>query len=253
MNMIRKYLRLRKQYDSVKLITILFIALIVFIVLSVFEIYGFYKDMNTKTEYVLISSDNIEKIKLKLTKIEEMDGNIAAGIEKDYTITFDDGETSVLVKEMSQEYLNKCYGLNDNIFYLNSSAFELAKATQNQLTLHYQKEDENLSGVFKLQANLNDSTPFALKRGDFSSLYAKSDLITVSAMFDSADVSGETSKSLQSLGFEIENKVDIEQQKYDRNLFFIKIKYNVFIILFILLFITVMIKNTTLQLKNYNH
>lgn len=249
MKIIKKFLRLRKQNDSVKLITVLFVILLIFVIFTITDICGFYKQINKRTEYILTSSDRIEKIELNLSKIEEMNGNIAAGIEKDYDISFNGGEISISVKEFSQEYLAKCYGVTDDLFYLNNSAFALFSSKQNNFTKLYQKDEKKLNGRFQLEQNLNDSIPFAIKRGNSTSLYAKSGTVTVSAMFDSTNISGETSKSLEGMGFEIENKSDIELLKYNQNLFFVKLKYNFFIILLIALFIFVILKRIKNLLK----
>ena len=241
MTIINKYLKLRKQNDSVKLITLLFIVLIIFIVSSVLQVCKFYQKIHTKTEYTLTSSD-IENLKKNLDKIKMLDKNIAVSIEKDYFITFNNGQISIQVRELSREYLLMCYGIDDNMFYINNSTFKLFNNKTTKFSTLYQKEDKKLYGNFILQKNLANDTPYALKCGTSASLNIKSNIYTVCAMFESADISGETSKEIEALGFEIKNKSDIEQQKYSQEMFFLKIKYNLFIIILTIIFILVMIK-----------
>lgn len=242
MNAVKKYLKLRKQNDSVKLITILFVMLIVVLILFASKICKYYRTVNTKTEYVLACSDNLERVKLKLGKIKEMDGNIAAGTEKNYYITLNNGETSVMVRECSADYLLKAYNINDKAFYLNESAYKILNNKSTEFMALYQKENSTLNGSFRLNKALSDGTPYAFKVGTSASLGTESESVIVAAMFKNADISGETAKALEGLGFEIKNKFEIEKQEYNREMFLVKIKYEFYIILLIVLFIAVLLK-----------
>ena len=113
MNAIKRYLRLRKQRNAVKLITLLALLLLAVLLHAAFCIRQSAQTMHAKTEYRLTCTATTAQAKARLTKIRALDGCLTAGIEAEYFITLSQGETTLCVRECTADYLATGYGITD--------------------------------------------------------------------------------------------------------------------------------------------
>lgn len=242
MNAIKKYLRRRRQSDAVKLMTLLFVLLAVFLFLLLSELVRYSRTAHTKTEYLLTSNETAERVRPKLARIREMDGNLAADIQREYPITLDGGQTTVLVRECTAAYLSAAYGISDKAFHLNAAAYKAQSNQSTEFTARYQKDAKTVSGLFTLDQTLGDHTPFALKCRSGGMGGTSDDGVLVCAMFQSADPSGATEQALEGMGFEIRNASEMERQTYQQALLLMKMKYHFAAIVLISLFVAVLFR-----------
>ena len=219
------FLRLRKQYDSIKFALMLFVCAVFFLTSGIIQIVSYASYLNKPCEYILEAYSDSASLEIGLQKICDTEGAVCASFQYDYIITTGDNKT-LMVSDLSQEYLSMCYGIesgtNSNKVWLNSVAFDEFIGDSERLT--YIVDGKTESAEFIRWESLDSENAYAVSIGTTVSL---GNSRTVRVMFDSIDVTGTNISQIENLGYTVSNREDILIQSYEQELLFADVKCSI--------------------------
>lgn len=125
----KKFWKLRRQDDRVKVILMFLAGGIVFFIYAGYNSVLLYKMIQNPTEYVLAPEGRKTDVQKRLSKICEWDEIAAASFqtEKDITLKYQDYEETFSCIELSEAYMEAVYGVKESgamkTFYMNKKAY----------------------------------------------------------------------------------------------------------------------------------
>lgn len=262
--MIKRYLILRKKYDIVKIISALVIIGIIFLILGGREAYSLYNSVNAPVEYTASGKAR------DLAEINNMDNVIYAGEDITNTVAakYKTIDLSITYEVLPEEYLKSVYGIDDKslmqILYMNKKAYDnLLKNINSENTSYNRIEnvDEvdltdgsgDIIGkakiyVVDIMCHENDEyiiSSYNKNSDNYNSHYNSNNDGTqiVRIMFDKGDMDGTNVRSLEAKGYFIINSSQEVIKELNNSLIINKIKYNLTIAGFCLIFVGILIIN----------
>lgn len=223
------FLRLRKQYDSIKFALMLFVCAVFFLTSGIIQIVSYASYLNKPCEYILEAYSDSASLEIGLQKICDTEGAVCSSFQYDYIITTGDNKT-LMVSDLSQEYLSMCYGIesgtNSNKVWLNSVAFDefIGDSESDSVRLTYIVDGKTESAEFIRWESLDSENAYAVSIGTTVSL---GNSRTVRVMFDSIDVTGTNISQIENLGYTVSNREDILIQSYEQELLFADVKCSI--------------------------
>lgn len=220
----RKLLRLRKRSDKVKFALLLFLlgALLMGDLLRGAEEY--FSMAGEPVEYVLDPGAGGAALDIKLRELMERENVVCASRQREYALA--NGESTVTVTEVSAEYLNACFGLDDTgagaSFFMGRKAFAAlcGRNARSPARLTCLAGEERVYGAFILEESLPEE--LALSRGASVTLGGER---TLRVMLRGTDMSGVETKWLEDSGFVIENREVVEKTAHETELLIIRLRY----------------------------
>lgn len=217
-------LRMRKQSDKVKLALLLFLlgAVLAWDVLS--GAAGYFSAAGEPVEYILVSSSQGARLESGLQAIRQRDSVVAAGRQREYTLTSD--ERSLEVVEVTPEYLGEGFGIiasgSGKEYYLGRGAFFAfcGRSAQSPVRLTCLAGEERVSGTFILDEGLPSG--LAVTKGSSATLGSEQ---TLRVMLRGRDMSGVETQWLEGNGFAIENREEVERAAYEGELLMVRLRY----------------------------
>lgn len=260
MNRWKKFLRLRKQNDSVKVLLIFgFVGIVSLIRLfcGCFNIYGI---IHQPEEYILCIS-GLRSLNGYVDEIRKMDDIECVSSQKEATVTFNinNRELSFSCLILSSEYMESVYGFYEKsqmpVFYMTASAVaqmikdaQLSEKDMDEadvwrvdyvLASDLLSEESTAKLVF-LKTAVSEEKPLIYiseKEGD---LLEGADNLRV--CMSKGDLDGTRVNQFTRMGFEVVNKEEIQIKSENRERQFLKIKYDGLIAVLCILFIVCLIK-----------
>lgn len=223
------FLRLRKQYDSIKFALILFVCAVFSLTSGIIQIVSYASYLNKPCEYILEAYSDSASLEIALQKICDTEGAVCASFQYDYIITTGDNKT-LMVSDLSQEYLSMCYGIesdtNSNKVWLNSVAFDeiIGESESDSVRLSYIVDGKTESAEFIRWEPLDSENAYAVSIGTTVTL---GNSRTVRVMFDSIDVTGTDVRKIENLGYTVSNREDMLTQSHEQELLFANLKCSI--------------------------
>ena len=221
------FLRLRKQYDSIKFALMLFVCAVFFLTSGIIQIVSYTSYLNKPCEYILEAYSDSASLEIGLQKICDTEGAVGASFQYDYIITAGDNKT-LMVSDLSQEYLSMCYGIesgtNSNKVWLNSVAFDefIGDSESDSVRLSYIVDGKTESAEFIRWESLDSENVYAVSIGTTVSL---GNSHTVRVMFDSIDVTGTDVRKIENLGYTVSNREDMLTQSHKQEMVLYEVEY----------------------------
>ncbi len=239
----KRFLRLRKQNDTVKIMLLYIVIGVCFFVNAIYNGVLLYRLIQSPVEYVAgIGGTFGTKLK-ELAELENVKAFSVQG-EKSVTMKYKTTEVSLPCVYLSKEYLKNAYGIEESgameKFFVNQAAYEQLKQENTYepdegilrvtYTIEAQEEDKEgqkgTADIVLLADILPDKEPYAFCRGD-SVDYAKSTTVRVLAARHELDEI--TVKRLQGMGFVIENTTDLQEDKYMQEMKLVELRYGLIV------------------------
>ena len=223
------FLRLRKQYDSIKFALILFLCAVFFLTSGIIQIVSYASYLNKPCEYILEAYSDSASLEIALQKICDTEGAVSASFQYDYIITTGDNKT-LMVSELSQEYLRVCYGIESGAsshkVWLNSVAFDefIGDSESDSVRLSYIVDGKTESAEFIRWEPLDSENAYAVSVGTTVTL-GNSRIVRV--MFDSIDVTETNARKIENLGYTVSNREDMLTQSHEQALLFANLKCSI--------------------------
>ena len=220
------FLRLRKQYDSIKFALILFVCAVFSLTSGVIQIVSYASYLDKPCEYILEAYSDSASLEIALQKICDTEGAVCASFQYDYIITT--GDKTLMVSELTQEYLRVCYGIeaetNSNKVWLNSVAFDefIGDSESDSVRLSYIVDGKTESAEFIRWESLDSENAYAVSIGTTVSL---GNSRTVRVMFDSIDVTGTNIRQIENLGYTVSNREDMILESHEQEMVLSEVKY----------------------------
>ena len=156
----KKFWRLRKQEDAVKLMLLFFAAGAAFLGNAVYNGVELYRQLQSPAEYVLWSNAQSGAADSQLSALREIKHVTAVSHQKEIPVTArkNGKETAFTCTELSGEYMEKVYGIRKSgatkTFYMNQKAYSQMKqelGSANSVDSHAQSAhgEKNSSGESK--------------------------------------------------------------------------------------------------------
>ena len=145
----------------------------------------------------------------------------------DYLIIADDNKT-LMVSELSQEYLRVCYGIDTDVgskkIWLNSVTFDefIGDSESDSVRLTYIVDGKTESAEFIRWESLDSENAYAVSIGTTVSL---GNSRTVRVMFDSIDVTGTNISQIENLGYTVSNREDMILESHEQEMVLSEVKY----------------------------
>lgn len=242
MGKLKKFLKLRKQNDMIKIILIIFILGCFMLGSAIYEGISIYSELHKPVEYILeadLTKGSSEIIKNLL----EIDGVQYAGIQRgnDLTVNISGKGEQIECCYISEEYLKKVYQIKASsgmkIFYLSSKAYnamiekmeDRKKEKGREFQAEYQlgEGERGIAKFVKMDNELLSGKKIALRCGkaiDFSESNCR-----VRALITKRSFNGSMEKQIEDLGIMIQNVNTIREMEHFVNLKLLKVKYHIII------------------------
>mgnify|MGYP000162835821 CR=1 FL=1 len=242
MRKLKKFLKLRKQNDMVKIILIFFILGCFMLGSAIYEGISIYSELHKPVEYILeadLTKGSSEIIKNLL----EIDGLKYAGIQKenDLTVNISGNGEQIECCCISKEYFKEVYQIKDSsgmkTFYLSLKVYneiiekmeDVKKQKEKEFQAEYQlgEEERGIAKFVRMDNKLLSGKKIALQCGktvDFVKGNCK-----VRVFITKMDFSGSMEKQIEDCGVTIQNVNIIRDREYLVNSKLLKIKYHIVI------------------------
>lgn len=154
----KKFWRLRKQEDRVKIVLLLFLMGIVFLFYGVYNGICLYQTVQTPVEYVLTGDSGDKYLGRKLNEIREWENMAGTSIfrENSVLITYQGEETTFSCVELSEEYIKDVYGISQSgatkTFYMNQKAFDMVKEAEGAFSYKQSDSEDILRVAYEMEA-----------------------------------------------------------------------------------------------------
>ena len=260
MNRWRKFLKLRKQNDSVKVLLIF--GFIGIISLSRFfsGAFNLYRNIHQPEEYVL-TAGGLRPLTGYVDEIRKIDDIKCVCLQKEASVTLNinNRELSFSCLILSPEYMEKVYAVDEKgqmpVFYMNASAAELMK-NDGQLS---EKDIEEIDGcrvdyvlasdglsekstakLAFLESRVAEENPLIYCSKEEGDLPEGTDNLRV--CLSKGDLDGTQVNQFIRMGLDVVNKEEIRIKSANRDGQLLQIKYDGLIAALCILFIVCLIK-----------
>ena len=243
------FLKLRRQYDVVKIIC-LYAAIGIFFLASAFLNGIFlYREIAGSAEYIFTENRNGVLMEARLEEIRRL--GCVADVSRQRVVTvsvkYKTNEAVFSCTELSESYIKTAYGLTESgamkTFYMNRTAYDQLtrdvtgqekSADQGRLRVSYTTEEseqtaavggtDEISAVAVLIAEgLSEEEPIVFCRGNGTGLSENVSQLRV--LTKRQGITGENVRQIQALGFSLENMQTVREAEYRRELQMVRIKY----------------------------
>lgn len=235
----RRFWRLRKQDDRIKIILIFVLAGFIFSADAVHGGIQIYAMVKSPVEYIVRSGETSGITLYQMSGIEAMENVQAVSKQRTSSLTLSDswGELTVPCLELSDTYLDLAYGISETsamkIIYMNAMAWnQLMQASGEHENNYEQKIDYALNGeeetgtarIVCLESGLPNDTPYAFCSADNVRLSGGDTAVRV--RLSVRDLDGMNIKRLSQLGLEVVNSGDVQTAAMQQEMKFMQIKYD---------------------------
>lgn len=147
MKALKKFIKLRKQNDSVKMMLIFGIVSVIFFGTAVVRLIHLYQDIQRPVEYI-VTGNGKQPLKNYLVQFEQMPEVRCASLQNVSSVNFyiQGEEASAKCYALSYEYLQKVYALEESsamqIFYINVNDTLLKDMEENEI-VKYEVDGES--------------------------------------------------------------------------------------------------------------
>lgn len=258
----KKFWRLRKQNDVIKVILLFFAFGIAFLSNAIYNSILLYQMSQSHAEYILSGSTDSSNLNAALEEIRKLEDVTATSRQMDIPVTlqYQGSETTFTCVLLSEKYIETAYGIKESgatkIFYVNQSAYEqLKQDSDNTHALEHAIENNSLLVSYNMESQPKFSTgnqdgstnavPTPAKctakvvlaeqnMPDFPYVFCSSngfdmtkDIADIRVYVSKQKVDNENAKKLQDLGFAIENAEIVSEVEYIQNLVASKIRHGI--------------------------
>lgn len=258
MNRLEKFLKLRKQNDSVKII-VFFAVIGMGVLLSFFrETAGLYKNIHQPAEYVL-TSQSPKPLTGYIDEIRRMDGVKCVSFQQEGSVKLIAGEKETVFNcfVLSQEYLKKAYDIDENsamrIIYMNMAAMEQMKKdmgiSEETFNIETYRPEYELSvkgketGIARLDVidmNVSEEQPFVVCTGNTLELSDAPTALRV--QLDKQDLDSSQIRLFLRMGLTIVNENEVKMVSTEREIQFVELQYKIIIAGLCFLFVVCLMK-----------
>lgn len=246
----KRFLKLRKQDDMVKIILALAVLGAVFMIRAVYHGIRIYQTVQSSAEYVLTADTPGGTLAGRQRELMQEENITAAGLwrQTSLTVKYQGRETALSCSELSEDYMEEVYGIRDEgamtTIYMNQKAF--SGLLQNTDTVGYSRNGEaartlrvtyvkeaegdepsrqKTAEVVLVKEGVPEDEPFVFCKGDPIDLAKYASGIRVYA--ERQELYRETAERLQNKGFAIANMQKIRETEYLLQMETVKIQYGV--------------------------
>lgn len=269
---IREFLRLRRQQDAVKIIILYVIAIGVCCGFLIRDGLRYAQITRTKEEFKLIGNDQV-LTDSKVQRVREIEGvtDVSYDVNDSVTVSYQANTTSFEAELLSEAYIQEVYGIaqegSTTTYYANTAAYKqicqslsqnIAPIQADELTVAYTSSTEqsqntnqptdNSSGASQaggsrtariVQADIGGDTPFVCAIGDPVTLKASGNLrIRIARQ----DQSQKVLTLAGNLSFSNDNALEIYQAQAKLDQLFIRVKFELLLMLACLVAVVTMSK-----------
>lgn len=269
---IRELLRLRRQQDAVKIIILYVIAIGVCCGFLIRDGLRYAQITRTKEEFKLIGNDQV-LTDSKVQRVREIEGvtDVSYDVNDSVTVSYQANTTSFEAELLSEAYIQEVYGIaqegSTTTYYANTAAYKqicqslsqnIAPIQADELTVAYTSSTEqsqntnqptdNSSGASQaggsrtariVQADIGGDTPFVCAIGDPVTLKASGNLrIRIARQ----DQSQKVLTLAGNLSFSNDNALEIYQAQAKLDQLFIRVKFELLLMLVCLVAVVAMRK-----------
>ncbi len=269
---IREFLRLRRQQDAVKIIILYVIAIGVCCGFLIRDGLRYAQITRTKEEFKLIGNDQV-LTDSKVQRVREIEGvtDVSYDVNDSVTVSYQANTTSFEAELLSEAYIQEVYGIaqegSTTTYYANTAAYKqicqslsqnIAPIQADELTVAYTSSTEqsqntnqptdNSSGASQaggsrtariVQADIGGDTPFICAIGDPVTLKASGNLrIRIARQ----DQSKKVLTLAGNLSFSNDNALEIYQTQAKLDQLFIRVKFELLLMLVCLVAVVAMRK-----------
>lgn len=224
MSWFREFLRLRRRSGKVKL------ALLLFLLAGCFggDLVGAgarYAGAAGQTrEYIFDTAMTGSLLDGALSRLEELDGVIAASRQREFSITRE--EKSLTITQLSSRYLAECWGIfpegAGRNYWLNQTAAQgFLGGTQLPVNSTYQTGEREESGRFLSGEALPQEDPLAVTTGSSAELGEPGTVRVMAALSGPGGGVGQ----IEALGFTLRNRELLTAQSYEEQLLLTRLGY----------------------------
>lgn len=244
-----EFLKLRRQYDVVKIIC-LYAAIGIFFLANTF-LNGIFlcREIAGSAEYIFTENRNGGLTETRMEEIRRL--GCVADVSRQRVVTvsvkYKTNEAVFSCTELSESYIKTAYGITESgamkTFYMNQTAYdELTRevtgqeksADQGRLRVSYTPEEsgqtaavggtDEISAVAVLVAEgLPEEEPIVFCKGNGTGLSENVSQLRV--LTKQQGITGENVRQIQALGFSLENVQTVREAEYRRELEMVRIKY----------------------------
>lgn len=258
MKKIRKFLRLRKQNDTVKLMCLFILAGAGFFVNVLYHAGKLYHSVQSPVEYYLVQGSAVTNEQLSELAQEEDVAAVSRSLDIPVRVKYQGQETMMICTMLSKSYIETVYGIksssSEKRYYMNETALKEIQAgfLENNVSLgkgditeygeEYQiqyleeeegAEEENMppqafhSGkLLVLKEKTEQETAFICTEEDGTRLN-KSDSVRV--LFSGYDLDGMRMETLTKMGYEVQNEQILAMEEYEMKIRLFHIRYGILI------------------------
>lgn len=260
MNRWRKFLKLRKQNDSVKVLLIFGFIGIISLIRFFSGAFNLYRNIHQPEEYVL-TAGGLRPLTGYVDEIRKIDDIKCVCLQKEASVTLNinNRELSFSCLILSPEYMEKVYAVDEKgqmpVFYMNASAAELMK-NDGQLS---EKDIEEIDGwrvdyvlvsdglsekstakLAFLESRVAEENPLIYCSKEEGDLPEGTDNLRV--CLSKGDLDGTRVNQFTRMGLDVVNKEEIRIKSANRDGQLLQIKYDGLIAALCILFIVCLIK-----------
>ena len=257
---IRRFLKLRRQSDTVKIICALVLAGIMFLISVIFHVWEIYHYVNTPAEYVLTGDGVVSKQRMDELLQDESVARASRQMDVPVTVMYRGARATVNCTMLSEEYIEGMFDkkplASTKTIYMNEAAFlELQQALQEnnestpdmeiqepedgsaELDIRYSLEEgfADLGGddtasipQYKAAKLMAEKTG---KQGEGFACMAETDsrllkeAVSIRVQFKNHDLDGIQISNLRKLGYSIENENVLITEEYEVKIKLLHIQY----------------------------
>ncbi|MDE7436529.1 MAG: hypothetical protein K2N01_12020 [Lachnospiraceae bacterium] len=246
----KRFWKLRKQDDMVKIILIFWVFGMGCLIQAAYNGVLLYQAVQSPAEYVLMADTTDGALSAKQKELVQEEDVMAAGLWRQTTLTvkYQGMEAAFSCSELSEPYMETVYGIRDEgamkTIYMNQKAFSQVLGgrdgsgySQNNdanrtLRVTYVKEDQGdetsrqqTADIVLVKDGVSEEEPLVFCKGDRIDLakYASGIRVYVGRH----DLDGRNAEKLQETGFTIANMQEIREAEYLGQMKLVRIKYGV--------------------------
>ena len=257
---IREFLRLRRQQDAVKIIILYVIAIGVCCGFLIRDGLRYAQITRTKEEFKLIGNDQV-LTDSKVQRVREIEGvtDVSYDVSDSVTVSYQANTTSFEAELLSEAYIQEVYGITQEgstmTYYANNAAYkqicqslsqDIAPIQTEELTVTYTSSTEQSQNANQPTDSGNDAsqdiggdTPFICAIGDPVTLKASGNLrIRIARQ----DQSQKVLTLAGNLSFSNDNAMEIYQAQAKLDQLFIRVKFELLLMLVCLVAVVTMSK-----------
>lgn len=269
---IREFLRLRRQQDAVKIIILYVIAIGVCCGFLIRDGLRYAQITRTKEEFKLIGNDQV-LTDSKVQRVREIEGvtDVSYDVSDSVTVSYQANTTSFKAELLSEAYIQEVYGITQEgsttTYYANAAAYNQIRQSLSQdvtpiqteeLTVTYTSSTEQNQNTNQptdsgsdasqagggrtariVQADIGGDTPFICAIGDPVTLKASGNLrIRIARQ----DQSQKVLTLAGNLSFSNDNALEIYQAQAKLDQLFIRVKFELLLMLVCLVAVVTMKK-----------